>query len=456
MSKRWTLDALIAYLETFPHVVVIDGVYEGRGLFTLKIQTARHVYLDTGPAADWIALIRQDAHTAQQPLRCPFCSTVLDPKPNVLISCPACHAVGWIIDGLPHDVASQIFGRFFTALSPAQALMAWSDVETWLISAETPDGAQTLWVWPAALHDIAPYAGWPDAMAPNGKSNLTTQRLPLLISGDCVDIEDTTVLAELNDPEKFFCSVRDSRHPSREYPGPYRWPTCHTCRYRVAVSHSQYVGADDYYCGYPKTQIVALVHDVAPMIRDKRWGGTSVEETQDILLNRLLNAALAGFLRITEDQHEGYEPTTQTFFGPVCPNYVPDPEELELRDEHLLPLVIPITFGVVNWPRAHQQDMIRQANDACQRALQRLTALQQDAQAGPILRQRITRENIRSAEGQTLKSLLQSTIDPAALYSPHVGNLKQFLNISHAAWDDMLRELRHPPCTRPQSDFAEW
>lgn len=80
-------------------------MYEGHGYDSLKRQTLRAAYLDTGTFRDRSAVVQDDIRHRRQPWKCPFCHQHLTDQDTARhIQCSECRAQGWFIDSHPSDV----------------------------------------------------------------------------------------------------------------------------------------------------------------------------------------------------------------------------------------------------------------------------------------------------------------------------------------------------------------
>ena len=431
------LTQLLKQLESYPDVVVLDAVYEGDGLYSLKLQTPRNVYLDTGTFREWIDLAQGDIRQSQQPWYCPFCHHQLphpDHAPDSPLSCPGCSALGWRIDRFPSDVPQMIYDQFCARWAPAQAYQALIRQNSVFILQETPHGSEFLWIDPPSLKTMPAAEEWPQE-APGCASNPSSPcELPVYLDLNWTDIPEPDAIPHTVD--ELQAELSSSTHLS-----PYQLPTCFTCRHVLTVPGPSFDGWE-YFCQHPLTHL-------QPFIEQDMIGYASInlshqslgQRAANQLQNLLLDHVLQYFSAIDDDALEGYVPSLNLFHSPICSQYHENPDALDFDDLMKVPVTLPVTFGVVNVAKHQQQKRLENAQKLLSQTIQRFTTLNRDPDAHRLMTLRITKTNLESLDARSVIDFMREHIPRDLLLTPYVQNLKRFFNVSNAAWIDLIESL---------------
>lgn len=436
MAKN-RLDQLIQQLESYPDVFVLDAIYEGDGLYSLKLQTPRHVYLDTGTFRDWIALVQDDIRHRQQSWHCPFCHHLLSHSDHTTpshISCPKCPAQGWRIDRFPSDVPKLIYDQFCAAWTPAEAYQALMDQDSIFILKEDPDGTEFLWIHPSSLTTLSAAQEWPQESL-NDPLPLSSE-IPVYFdlnynhvpNPETIPRTVDALLAELSSsPNDFF---------------PYQLATCYTCRHVLPISGPS-LDEPKYFCQYPLTSLESLIERemvayAAIDVDRQSLGQLAINQ----LCNLILDHALQPFPAINDDAFEGYIAPLNHFHSPVCSRYHENPEALEFDDLMTVPVTLPVTFNVVNVAKIQQQKRLATAQKLLPQTIERLTALKRDPEMHRLMTRRITIANLNGPEAQAVIAFMHQHIPDDLVQSYLVQYLKRFFNLSNAAWNAIVQSLR--------------
>lgn len=430
------LPALTQQLEQFPGVFVLDAVYEGQGLYSLKIETPRHTYLDTGTFAEWVSLIQDDLHHAQKPWTCPFCHqrlTEANGSQSPAVSC-ACRAQGWLVDSTPSDVPNALYHTFISEWTSAQAFTALTLEDRWMIVQESPEGQDFLWIHPDRLSSMSEASEWP-AEAPQYENlpKFGTVSLPVYWDDELASESAPQTLKAL------------SRHNTTAgYDDPVRLPTCKTCQYVLEVSSdSGFFDNSVRWCSYPHTTLSSRLEQGNIAYIPLDYARHSVGQHAAYRLhNLILDHALMEFPNINEDEFEGYIQLSQKFYGPICSRYTENPNMVELYEWQRLPVTIPVTFGLVNLAKRDHQQRVQHAADELRHTIEFLKSQQSDPAVHRLMTTRVTQDTRTGPAGQALTTYIRQVVPDIVIQSPYVHELKRFFNVSHAAWNAMLRSLK--------------
>lgn len=462
--------ALKQQLESLhPDVFVVECVHLKDHRFAMKLQTPRKIYCDVATATLWRDLVLSDIEKASRPLRCPYCNSDDVQDNSKRLDCRDCGAMGY--DAILYAQHLKIKQDHLESLSAGAAASLLKNFRSIFVEEETPDGRTMLWVSPSRIDEIAlPRTKAYDDMAASARGAWTLDHpvkaeIPMLLALKPELIFDEEDLPELDLTSIMACTTAaefEQYCAKTELSADTYFPLCGLCSHALPVHTGEWHDPERWHCTYPHTPEFieeAIGSPVGVGSYHYKGEDTAILNLQAKVWDVLLERALEPFPNVHEHVPalEGLDPEFKEYLGPLCPSFELNREHDEIGEDcQPLAFTKPLIFGVPNFAAIHAEKEKARLDAALEKCVERLQAIDTNNEALPILRQRVTMENIHNPEGKKLLSFIEKNIPGKLLVhsnSPGYGYenpLRLCFNVSRKAWDwicDQARARQQAPHT---------
>jgi len=408
-AKQYSGDkaaALWKELEAMGDIEVRELQYEGshgkKDIFSFKIITPIHNYLDTGSKEDIIELVKNDIKTAASAF-CPECKQQVNYEDRdclgIMIS-----PCGSLMGSIPAN-----FARFSTQFVQEKygfqgiysVLSNWEnlyhhDYDTeydWLLLEK-----MKLEKIPSVAVTIA---------KPLTSTSTCTKRIPIF--GSWEEDDDIKGLYDT-----FIEDAADDRYFSA--------PNCHHCKYCLEVKDNGSLFDNSYFCVYPVEKNdynigIELSFEIETLKGYR-------EDHEGIIKNAFMRALLSdmkGVDSLTRDLEGKLSPPFNKFHGPICPEFDIDLEHLDLEDNggpFRIVGEVDIVFGFPNLEEINNEIIINERKVKIKNLIDKVHALiDSDPNVAEMNMVKIEINNINSTQAHSLIRYLASnfTLDELQL-----------------------------------------
>ncbi len=418
------------HLESMGDIEVRELYYEGRygkkDIFSFKISTPIHTYLDTSSREDIIELIQNDIRTAVS-ASCPVCNREInyeemDNFGNMVSPC------GSLISSIPTN-----FAKFSTKLVMEKyglqgiytVLSCWDD----LYYHDYDTDYDWLLIEMMRLKEIPSVAV--TIAKPQISSRTCTKRIPVFGSWeedpDINSLYDKFIRGTTDD--KYFCA-----------------PLCSHCKYCIEVHDYAYFSNDAYFCIYPvenndfENRIgIELSFDDEELRRYQ-------ENPKGIIKNAFMRAFLSDMKAVdrqTRDIEGKLSLPFNKFHGPICSEFDLNLEHIDLEDNggpFRIVGEVNIVFGLQNLEEIKKEIALSEKRAKIKNLTDKACALMSsDPDIKEINKVKIEMNNINSVQFLPLVRYLASnfTLDELNLAKAE-GTFP--LNTSHKAYKKVIQK----------------
>jgi hypothetical protein len=418
-------------LESMGDVEVRELHYEGRhgkkDIFSFKISTPIHTYLDTGSRGDIIKLVQNDIKNATH-ASCPACNREVnygerDGLGNMISPC------GSLLGSIPTN-----FAKFSTELIMEKyglqgiytVLACWDG----LYYNDDDTDYDWLLIEKMKLQEIPSVAV---AIAkPQSSPRTCTKRIPVF--GSWEEDDDINGLYD-----KFIKGTADDKYFSA--------PRCSHCKYCIEVHDYAYFSNDVYFCVYP-----AKNNDFEDKIGiELSFDDEELRRYQESPEGIIKNAFMWVFLsdlkavdRQTRDLEAKISPPFNKFHGPICPEFDLDMKNIDLEDNGGPFRIVgeaDIVFGLPNLEEIQKEIAENDRRIRVQDLKEKVHALvDSDPNVADLFHLRIEMGNVHSAQVRPLIQYLASNFSLDELQLAMTVEHMLPIDTSHKAYTKVIQK----------------